>query len=92
MVACQGYAPACSDAHECFDGGQCFGRDGKGFASAKKKLMAMIDNEGELFTRSWLKIALDALEHHHFQTARSLDARKIIAINQKVRSLYKETP
>jgi len=88
MVRCQMYAPACSDAGECGLDGWCFGRDGAGFKEARRLVKKLVDAEDNIFTRSWLKLALDALDHHQFQGRRAFDALRLIAINREVRKQY----
>jgi hypothetical protein len=92
MVKCQGYAPACSDARECLNEGACFTRDGMGYKGAVTMLRRLIDETPDLWTRSWLKVALDALEHRQFCCGRAIDALKLVAINKAVRKQYKESP
>lgn len=88
MVRCQSYAPACSDAQECILEGWCFGRDGQGFKRANTALKALLDAEKDVFVRSWLKLAYDALEHHRFSGHKAMDALKLIAIHRTVRREY----
>lgn len=88
MVKCQGYAPACSDAGECLHDGMCFTSNGRGFAGARKTIKALIDEERDVSTRVWLKLALDALDHHQFLARGAVDALKVIAINKRVRDEY----
>lgn len=88
MVRCQMYAPDCSYAHECRMDGYCFGREGQGFAAARKAVRALVEAEDNVFTRSWLKVALDALEQEHFISGRTIDALRLISINKAVRRQY----
>lgn len=88
MVECQGYAPACSDAGECLFEGICFSASGRGFKGARRTIKDLIDNERDVFTRSWLKLALDALDHHQFLARGSLDAMKVVALNKRIRHEY----
>lgn len=88
MVMCQGYAPACSDAGECLYEGHCFSNSGQGFAAARRKVKSLIDESESVFVRSWLKLALDALDHHQFLARGALDAMRVVAINKKVREEY----
>lgn len=88
MMRCQIYAPACSDHHECVLDGWCFGRDGQGFGEARRQLNELIDGERNIFTRSFLKLALDALDHHRFLGHRAMDAMRMVAINKEVRKQY----
>lgn len=43
MVACQGYAPACSDAGDCLREGECFERDHFGFAACLIERLADLE-------------------------------------------------
>jgi hypothetical protein len=88
MMRCQIYAPACSDHRECGLDGWCFGRDGQGFAKARRQISKLIDDESNIFTRSFLKLAMDAIDHHRFIGQRSMDALRLIAINKEVRRQY----
>lgn len=88
MVQCQGYAPACSDAGECLYEGVCFSRSGRGFKAARTMVADLIEQEADVFTRSYLKLALDALDHNQFLARGALDARRVVAINKQVRELY----
>lgn len=88
MLACQGWAPACSDANECFHDGACFGKSGRGFKRARQDLQKLIDAEGDVHTRAWLKLGLDALEQHQFIVRGALDAMRIVTINKAVRKQY----
>ena len=89
MSLCQGYAPACSDEEECGYGGLCFSRDGIGFAGARRAIERLIEeNWNSLHTRVWLKLALDALDHHQFLARGAIDALKVVAINKRVREEY----
>lgn len=88
MVACQGYAPACSDAGGCLHEGICFSDSGRGFKGARRMISEAIDNERDVLTRSWLKLALDALDHHQFLARGSLDAMKVVALNKRIRREY----
>lgn len=88
MVACQGYAPACSDAGECLHEWGCFSNSGRGFKGARKMIGDLVEGEPDVFTRSWLKLALDALDHHQFMARGALDAMKVVAINKRVRKEY----
>lgn len=88
MVKCQLYAPACSDAEACQLDGWCFGNDGNGFRTARRVIADLIAEERNVFVRSWLKMALDALDHHKFLENRAIDALKLIRINREVRSRY----
>lgn len=92
MLRCQQWAPACSDTGECELEGWCFGRDGCGFAKARKEINRLIDNERNIFARSWLKVALDAIDHNRFMASRTLDALKVIAITKRVRAEYGARP
>ena len=88
MVRCQGYAPSCSDACECLHDGVCFTSSGRGFAGARKTLKTLVDDETDVSTRVWLKLALDALDQHQFLARGAIDALKVVAINKKVREEY----
>lgn len=89
MVKCQGYAPSCSDAGECLFEGFCFSRDGVGFKKARKEIVALLDgNQGDVFTRSWLKLALDSLDQHQFLARGAFDALRLVAISKRVREEY----
>lgn len=88
MVKCQGYAPSCSDAGECLHDGICFSSSGVGFAGARKAIKALVDAQVDVSTRVWLKLALDALDHHQFLARGSIDALKVVAINKRVRDEY----
>ena len=90
MVACQGYAPACSDAHECIYEGECFRPSGVGFKVARKLIESAIkDRElNDVYARSWLKLALDALDQSQFLARGAFDALKLVAINRRVRAEY----
>lgn len=87
-MLCQGYAPACSVAGECKYEGMCFSRSGKGFKVARCDIEKLIAAEGDVFTRSWLKVALDALDHHQFIGRGAIDALQVVAINKEVRKQY----
>lgn len=88
MVRCQCYAPTCSDLHACQLDGWCFGRDGQGFATARRCLSSLVEKECDVFIRSWLRIALDALDQHRFTQHRSFDALKFAAISKRIRAEY----
>ena len=88
MVKCQGYAPSCSDAGECAHDGICFSGSGRGFGAARRAVAELIRKETDVFTRSWLKLALDALDHDQFLGRGAIDALKVIAINKAVRDQY----
>lgn len=88
MVKCQGYPPSCSDACECLHDGDCFTRDGAGFKGARAQVAALVAAESDVYTRSLLKLALDALDHNQFQMRKSMDAMKMVMINKQVRKLY----
>jgi hypothetical protein len=88
MIRCQGYALACSDAGSCAHDGDCFTSSGRGFAGARKMLLALIDEETDVSTRVWLKLALDGLDHHQFLARGAIDALKVSAINKRVREEY----
>lgn len=88
MVRCQGYAPSCSDAGECAYEGVCFTSSGRGFAGARKIIRSLIDEECDVSKRVWLKLALDALDHHQFLARGAIDALKVVAINKRVREEY----
>lgn len=88
MVDCQGYAPACSGAQECLYDGFCFKRDGYGFAEARKIIRDAINRAPSVYTRSWLKLGLDALDHHQFLARGAFDALRLVAINKAVRREY----
>lgn len=89
MMRCQSYAPACSDLGECALDGWCFGRDAAGFKEARRQVVELAEAETNVFTRAWLKVALDALENHRFTGESAIDALKLVAINQQVRKQYK---
>jgi hypothetical protein len=91
MVRCQGYAPSCSDAQECLFEGWCFTRHGTGFKGARKSIQALVNETGDVTTRAWLRLALDALDHHQFMERGAIDALKVVAINKKVREQYGDT-
>lgn len=59
MVACQGYAPACSDAGDCLLEGECFERDHFGFAACLIERLA--DSETRPTVRSGLMRAAQLL-------------------------------
>lgn len=63
MLLCQGYAPACSDAHECVREGWCFSDDAKGYKAAHEKLEAAIASEPDVHARTWLAMARNAMQH-----------------------------
>lgn len=88
MMACHGYAPACSDAGECLHDGDCFSSSGLGFKSARKRISDLIEDAPDVYARSWLRLALDALDHHQFMMRGALDALKVVAINKAVREQY----
>jgi len=88
MVRCQGYAPACSDAGECLHDGMCFTSSGRGFKGARKAIADLMEHETDVSTRVWLRLALDALDHHQFLARGAIDALKVVAINKKVREQY----
>lgn len=88
MVRCQGYAPSCSDAGECMHEGMCFTSSGRGFKGARKTLADLVAAESDVSTRVWLKLALDALDHHQFLARGSIDALRVVAINKRVREEY----
>jgi hypothetical protein len=88
MVACQGYAPACSDQNECLHDGLCFSSSGRGFAGARKLIKTLVNLESDVSTRAWLRLALDALDHHKFITRGAIDALRVVAINRSVREQY----
>jgi hypothetical protein len=88
MILCQGYAPSCSDAGECAHDGRCFSGSGRGFGAARKRIAKMIEDESDVFVRSWLKTALDALDQHQFMERGALDAMRYLQINKRVRALY----
>jgi hypothetical protein len=84
MVLCQGYAPACSDAEECAHNGDCFTRDGRGYTGAHNKLARMIKDEEDLFTRVWLKLALNSLEHFRWIERGAIGAKKVIRLHEEL--------
>lgn len=88
MVMCQGDAPSCSWFGECEKDGWCFGRDGSGFKAARRKIAKAIEGESSVFVRSWLKLALDALDQHQFLSGRALNAMRYVQINKAVRKQY----
>lgn len=88
MVMCQGYAPSCSDAGECFHEGACFTSSGRGFKAARKAIEDLIEGDVDVSTRVWLKLAMDALDHHQFLARGAIDALKVVAINKAVREQY----
>lgn len=89
MIRCQMYAPACSDAGECALENYCFGRDGQGFARARKELEKARETfSGDVYARVWVKLAIDALDHHRFLGAKGMDALKYVAIHKRVREEY----
>lgn len=88
MAQCQLYPPNCSDMHECQLEGWCFGRDGQGYKDARRQLARLVEDETNVFTRSWLKLALDELDHHQFIAQRASDALRLVAINREVRRQY----
>jgi hypothetical protein len=88
MIRCQCYAPSCSDHHECALDGWCFGNDGIGFKTAERMLKKLVDSERDVFTRSWLKLALDSIEHHRFVGSKAMDALKLLAVSRRVRREY----
>lgn len=90
MTRCQGYAPACSDACECLHEGWCFTRHGAGFKGARKAIQVLVDETGDVTTRAWLRLALDALDHHQFMERGARDALKVVAINKAVREQYED--
>ena len=85
MARCQGYAPACSHAGECAQENICFSRSGTGFKQARKIIDDMISVESHVETRVWLRLALDALDHHQFIEQGAIGAKKLIHINEKAR-------
>jgi hypothetical protein len=88
MTMCLSYAPACSDAKDCAFDGLCFSRDGIGWAGARRKIQKLIDEQCDVTTRSWLRLAVDALDHHQFLARGAIDALKVVAINRRVREEY----
>jgi hypothetical protein len=44
--------------------------------------------ESDVSTRAWLRLALDALDHHKFITRGAIDALRVVAINRSVREQY----
>lgn len=88
MIACQGYAPACSDAGECQHDGVCFSSSGRGFRAAHRAISDLIDKRTDVYTRSWLKVALDALDQEKFIQRGALDALVYVQINKRVRREY----
>ena len=92
MVECQGYTPACSDAGECLLDGICFSASGRGFKRARAQVQALVDAEMDVYARSWLKHALDALDHDRFMQRGALDAMRYLTINKRVRALYNWKP
>jgi hypothetical protein len=87
MALCQGYPPECSDAGECAKDDFCFGREGDGYAKAKRIISAALEKESDIFVRGWLKVALDAMEHRGFAGALK-DAMLLVEINRRVRAAY----
>jgi hypothetical protein len=63
-------------------------RHGAGFKGARRSIEALIDETGEVTTRAWPRLALDALDHHQFMERGVIDALKVVAINKKVREQY----
>jgi hypothetical protein len=88
MVKCQGYAPSCSDAGECLHDGVCFTSSGRGFKAARRVLAALVEAESDVSTRVWLKLSLDALDHHQWLARGAIDALRVVAINKRVREEY----
>ena len=88
MVKCQGYAPACSDEGECWMDGWCFGNDGTAFHAVRRRIEAHLSGRN-VYERGWIKVALDALDHHRLIGSRTLDALKLTAINKRIRREYK---
>lgn len=90
MIMCQSYAPECSYAGECLFDGICFSSSGIGFAGARRSIQKLIDDQPDVYGRSWLLLALDALDHHQFMECGALDAMKVVAINKRVRREYND--
>lgn len=88
MLACQGYGPACMVAGECLYEDHCFTSSAAGFKGARQAIADLIDVEFNTARRVWLKLALDALDHHQFMTRGAIDALKVVAINRAVREQY----
>lgn len=88
MTRCQGYAPACSDAGECLNEGRCFTNDGAGFRMARRAIEDLIKHQENVYARSWLKLALDTLDHHQFLQRGAFDALRLVAIGKEVRERY----
>ena len=91
MVKCQGYAPSCSDACCCLYEGMCFTSSGAGFKAARNGIVDLIESDIDVSTRVWLKLALDALDHHQFLALGAIDALRVVAINKRVREEYGST-
>lgn len=87
MVRCLGYPPACSDAQECGMDGFCFSSDGKGFGRVLRSLQRRLDQDS-LYDRVWLKVAINALQHHRMLNHRALDAMRYTQIDREVRRQY----
>lgn len=90
MVRCQGFPPACSDAGRCEHDGMCFSASGRGFKTARAAMVEMITMERDVHVRSWLKLALDALDQNQFLERGSLDAMRYVTIQKRVRRMYAE--
>ncbi len=93
MVMCQGYPPSCSDCCECQWEGFCFGRSGIGYKDARQDIVKLIEDteHRDVFVRSWLRLALDALDHHQFLARGAFDALKLVAISKRVREEYERS-
>lgn len=91
MIACAGYAPRCSDAGECERGGACFTSSGAGFVRARRAIDRLVEREADVSVRSWLRVALDALDHHRFDM-RVRDALRYMEISRRIRAEYGERP
>ena len=90
MVRCQGFPPACSESGQCEYDGVCFGASGRGFKTARAAIEEMIALERDVHVRSWLKLALDALDQNQFLERGSLDAMRYVTIQKRVRRMYGE--
>lgn len=90
MVRCQGFPPACSDAGRCEYDGMCFSASGRGFKAARSAIEEMVAMERDVHIRSWLKLALNALDDNHFLERGSLDAMRYVTIQKRVRRMYGE--
>jgi hypothetical protein len=92
VMLCQGYTPDCVNAFDCYHEGMCFSDSGRGWRKARKMIQSLIDAEraelGSVHVRSWLKLALDALDHQQFMERGSLDAMRYVTISKAIRKKY----